>query len=46
MIDFRVVIKKMKKKLRKNLVVSKNCRIFALCLRDKNTKNTKSSLTY
>lgn len=35
MIDFRTVIRKMKKKLQKNLVDSKNSRIFATCLREK-----------
>ena len=41
MIDFRTLIRKMKKKLQKNLVVSKNSRIFAPCLRDKTTKTQR-----
>lgn len=38
MINFRVFIRKMKKKLQKNLVNSKNSRIFATCLRDKHSE--------
>lgn len=38
MIDFRVFIRKIEKKLQKNLVNSKNSRIFATCLRDKHSE--------
>ena len=41
MIDFRVLIRKMKKKLQKNLVYSKKRCIFAMFLRDKTTKTQR-----
>ena len=41
MIDFRVLIRKIKKKLQKNLVDSKKDCIFAMCLRDKTTKTQR-----